>query len=198
MELEEMQLVWSEMNQQLAQQKKLTDKIIIDMTQQKYDQKLKTISTFETIGAIVCFCFFILVLINFGKLDTWYLMLCGLFCLAFYLFFPIAILRSIRQLRQLNLSENNYKTTLLKYAKRKKQFLLLQKAGIICSFLLLIACLPVVVKIFDEKDIFLSGDVWIWYLPIGMTFLFLLSRWGYNAYDRITDSAENLIKELEH
>ena len=41
MELEEMQTVWSQMSDQLEQQQKLTDKIIIDMTQQKFKNRFK-------------------------------------------------------------------------------------------------------------------------------------------------------------
>ena len=41
MELEEMKVLWQEMSQQVEKQKSLTDKLIIEMTQQKYAQKFE-------------------------------------------------------------------------------------------------------------------------------------------------------------
>ncbi|RKM87681.1 hypothetical protein D7036_24890, partial [Aquimarina sp. BL5] len=55
MELEEMKEVWSEISGQLEKQKKLTDKMIIMMTQEQYRKKWNKIAYPEILGTIICF-----------------------------------------------------------------------------------------------------------------------------------------------
>ena len=79
MELEEIQATWAQMGRELEKQKRLTNEIIVQMTQQRYSGRFDRISTYETIGAALCFAVVVLILANFGKLDTWYLKACGVF-----------------------------------------------------------------------------------------------------------------------
>lgn len=196
MEIEEMKSLWQDLGEQHNSQKKLTKQIIMDMTQEKYNDKFKTILTLESMGAIVCLLFFLLIAVNFGKLDTWYLMLCGMICATFYLFFPIISLRSILKLKRINLAQNNYKDTIIKYTVRRRQFLKIQRVGLGLCFVMLISCLPVTCKIFGGKDIFLDRDIWLWYLPIGIVGLALFARWGYQSYQSITYKAEIILQEI--
>lgn len=197
MELEEMKILWEEMSQDLEQQKNLTDKIIIDMTNERFKNKMRSISGPETMGAIVCFGMALFLAINFMKLDTWYLILCGAFTLGFLTLLPFFSLRSIYKMRHINLADENVKQTLLNFSKAKSQFLLIQKLGVILSFVLVITSLPVASKILNGTDIFTKPEVLSWFIPAGFIFLFFFGRWGYNCYVNITNSAENLLKELE-
>jgi len=52
MEIEEIKALWSEMSDQLEQQKKLTNEIIMSMTQERYSNKFRTISKYETIHMV--------------------------------------------------------------------------------------------------------------------------------------------------
>ena len=83
MELEELRNEWQEMSKEIEKQKILTDKLIIDMTEKKYKNKLKSISIPETIGTVICFAAAIYIFINFSLLDTWYMQLSGLFTALF-------------------------------------------------------------------------------------------------------------------
>lgn len=198
MDLDEMQALWQDMSQELEKQKKLTDKLIIDMTQERYNNKFRTISKYESLGAVACFGFLLMIVLNFQKLDTWYLMLCGLISIAIFFILPILSLSSIYQLRRINLREGSYKDVLLQYTKGKRRFLLIQQLGIGLSFVILFTVLPIATKILDNKDIFLDGKVWSWYLPFGLIFLFFFARWGYGCYKNIANSAEQLlINELQ-
>ena len=197
MELEEMKILWEEMSQDLEQQKNLTDKIIIDMTNERFKNKMRSISGPETMGAIICLGTALYLAINFGKLDTWYLLLSGVFTLGFLTLLPFFSLRSIYKMRHINLADGNVKQTLLNFSKAKSQFLLIQKLGVIFSFVLVITSLPVASKIMNDTDIFTKPEVLFWYIPAGFIFLFFFGRWGYNCYVGITNSAENLLKELE-
>lgn len=198
MELEEMKSLWQGMSKELKQQQKLTDKIIIDMTKVKYQNKIQAISTPESIGAVICLLMAVILLVNLEKLDTWYLMTSGLFSVVFLIFLPVFSLRSISKLKNINIQQNDYKQTLLEFSKRKNHFLKVQKIGVLFSFIFLIVCLPVTIKIIDNKDIFLGSKIWYWYLPIGILFLFFFSRWGYNYYSNITRTAEKVLEEIQN
>ena len=197
MELDELRNEWQEMSIELEKQKILTDQLIIDMTQEKYNSKLKAISIPETIGTLVCFAAAIYIFINFDKLDTWYMQLSGLFTALFCIVLPILSLRSIFGMKKLNISTSNYKQSLERFAKNKKQFVWIQKVSFYLSFVLVIVSLPVVAKLMNGKDLFLESKVWLWYVPFGFAFLYFFSKWVFRHYKRTTDSAEDLLKELD-
>ena len=199
MELEEMKTLWQEMSQQVEQQKKLTDTLIMDMTQQKYTQKFSKITTYESIGAAICFIMAILILVNFNKLNTWYLAACGIFTLSYLLTLPILVLRSLKTIRSINISSASYKESIVGFAKAKKQLLLIQKLGMYVNFILFLAIIPVSSKLLGDKDIFITGgSLWKYgFIVIVAIAMIFVSRWGYGCYKNITNSAENILKEIE-
>ncbi|UZR95214.1 hypothetical protein [Chondrinema litorale] len=197
MELEEMQNLWTEMSQKMGKQQSLTDKIITDMIQQKYRNRFDKISTYETIGAVVCFIAAILMIVNFGKLDTWYFVLSGGFSIAYLLVLPVIVLNSLNKIKRLNIAQNTYKQTILAFAKAKKQLLQVQKTGIYLNVIFVAVFMPVVGKLFHDKDVFLESNLVYIYIPLMMVFLFFFSKWGYSCYTNITSSAEKVLQELE-
>tara|TARA_R110000868_G_scaffold4211_10_gene26551 strand:- start:8360 stop:8959 length:600 start_codon:yes stop_codon:yes gene_type:complete len=199
MELQEMQETWREMSLELEKQKKLTATIIIKMTQEKYKNKFRTITVFETIGTVICFIAALFILLNFTKLDTWYLVACGLITLGYLTILPILVLRSLYRIKNLNLISKNYKETLYSYTKEKKQLLLLQKLGVFGSFLVLFSSLPVFSKISSNKDFFkMDLGLSFYIILIGvLIFFYFFTQWGYKSYMKITTSAELILNELE-
>ncbi|MET6990592.1 hypothetical protein [Sediminicola arcticus] len=197
MDLEEIQAVWSEMSDQLKHQKKLTDKIILDMTQDRYTRKFRTISIAETFGAIICFIAALYMLFYFNTLDIWYLQVCGVLSIAFLIGLPIVTLRSLKNIQKINITEKNIKDTLISYSKAKNKVLMIQRLGIYLSFIFMMTCLPVFSKLMKGKDIFQQGTFPLWYVVIMGVFIALFARWGYACYKKTTNSAEALLKELE-
>ena len=197
MELEELRNEWQEMSKELGKQKILTDKLIIDMTQEKYNTKLRLISIPETIGTFICFAAAIYIFVNFYKLDTWYMQLSGIFSALFCIVLPILSMRSIFGMQKINMSTSNFKQSLERFAKNKKQFVLIQKVSFYLNFILVIVSLPVVAKLMNGKDLFLESKVWLWYIPFGFIFLYFFSKWVFKHYKKTTDSAESLLKELD-
>ncbi len=197
MDLDEIQKVWSEMTDQLEKQKKLTDKVIIQMTQERYKNKFDKITFYETIGAVVCFTAALYLIVNLGKLDTWYLLACGIFTVVFLVLLPIITLGLLGKMRHMNIVNKSFKETIIDYTKAKNQLLLMQKVGIYLSFVLMFTSLPVFSKIMNDKDLFLQGKTLLVYIPVMAIFLFFFTRWGYKCYRNITNSAENILKELE-
>ncbi len=198
MELEEMQIVWSQMSAQLEHQKKLTNKLIMEMIQQRFKAKIGIISKYEGMGAIVCFSAAILLLFQMEKLDTWYLMAAGLFTLLYLIVVPILALLSVSAMRRINLTRNSYRDTVADYVKKQKHFLLTQRVAIYFNFILLLVSLPVVFKVFKNEDLFVSNiQLMYWYIPVMTVFLILFSRWGYGKYKSVTTSASRILEELE-
>jgi len=199
MELEEMKTLWSEMSQEIEKQQRLTDKLIIDMTQERYTSKFSKIQMYESIGALVCFSIAFFIIANLGKLDTWYLMTFGGIAVAFLILMPILVLRSINRIKRLNIATNSYKETIIGFTRAKKELLSTQRFGIYLSFVIVLVIMPVTSKILNNKDFFIMDHgVRLWILvPILFLFLFFFSRWGYGCYKSITNSAENILNELE-
>jgi hypothetical protein len=196
MELEEMQKVWAEMSEERQKQARLTDKLIIMMTQQQYRNRLSKIAVPETIGAVVSFSIVLLILVNFGKYDTGYLLASGISSAAILVALPILSLRAIHKMNNLNIGGNSYRQTLIEFAKRKRQFLLVQKLSFYLGLVLTIVCLPVMSKIMGGKEIHIKSGAWLWFLPaVGVFILFF--RWVYGCYARTTDRMEDLLKEVE-
>jgi len=199
MELEEMQTVWSQMSGQLEQQKKLTEKIIIDMTQQKFKNRFSTLSFYESIGAGVCFVAVVFILLNLEKMNTWYLMTASILSILSLLILPIFSLRSLFGMKNLNLTTNSYKDTLIQFIKKKKQMLLVQRLSAVFSVILMWLITPVFSMAFNNKDFFQqehSTGLLIFYAVVTIGVLFF-ARWGFRCYKRITARAEADLKELE-
>lgn len=197
MTLEDMQNVWSEMTEKMENQKRLTDKLILEMTQVKFKNKISSIAKFESGGAIICFIAALFLALNLSKLDVWYLMTSGIIVLLYLIFVPFMVLRSVNRMNAINLAQNSFKQSLVDFTRRKKHFFLLQRVGIVLNFVLMVLILPVFSKIFNDKNVFTDGsDLWYWYLPIMILFLVPFSIWGYRSYIRITASAHKLLEDL--
>lgn len=198
MDLEELQLAWTQMSEQLENQKKLTDKIILQMTQDKYKNKFNKITIFESFGAILCFVAALYVIVNFYKLDTWYLIACGIFTLLFYLVMPVLVLRSLFKIKHMNIISTTYSETLIRYTKEKNRLLLLQKIGIVASLVMVFTVAVVFAKIVSDKDFFLVERSLGNYVAIvlSIVLIFFVARWGYNGYKKVTQSAEDILKQL--
>ncbi len=197
MELEELQATWTQMSQELEKQKRLTNEIILRMTQQRFSNKFSKVRRYEMAGAFICYLAALYIIFHFNKLDTWYLQLSGVISLVFLILLPILVLNALGKIQGIDVANGSYRDTLVKFTKAKNRLLLWQRMGIYGSFLFVLTSLPVFSMIMKGKDIFLNHEVWLWYLPTMMIFLFLFSRWAYGCYKGITNSAENILKELE-
>ncbi len=169
------------------------------MTQEKYKNKFKTVTTYETIGAFVCFSIAILFIMNFGKLDTWYLKACGILSLSYLIVLPILVLKALISIKTLDISKNSYKANLSHYVKAKNKLLRLQKIGMGVGLLSMFFIVPVFSKISSNKNVFDIGlkteQVILLTITVLVTIVFCV--WAYKGYKRLTLSAQELIKDLE-
>ena len=199
MELDEMKILWGEMSERVEEQKILTDKLIMEMTQERYTKRFSKISIYETIGSIICFVAAIILIMNFTKLDTWYLIVMGAFTLGYLILLPILTLTSLNGLRKVKITDKDYKGVLVVFEKAKNRLLFIQRLGIVFNFILMMALIPVAAKITNDNDVFMMDNkLWYYSMMFVMAGVVLfVSRWGYKCYKGITASAENVLKELE-
>ena len=198
MELEELKNIWQQMSLQIEQQKKLNDKMIMDMTKIKFKNKISTIFQYEAIGSIICFIALITLLWNIQIFDTWPLQICAALSIMILAGIPILSLASVYRMQNINFTTHTYKGTLIEFTRKRSQFLMAQRWGIALSGILLFTILPVSLKIAKGKDFFAGDNPNIlWFLPIGLIFLFFITRWGYRCYSAITRNAETILSELD-
>jgi hypothetical protein len=197
MQLEEIKILWEEMSADIEKQKKITDALIIKMTKADYRNKINKIWVPEATASLVCFACALGLLVNLQKLNTWYLLLSGIIAVLILILLPVLSIRAICTIRSVNISGNNYKESLLKYAKGKIQFVFAQKLSFYLGAILMLVILPVMSKLIDGKDIFIATRLWLWY-AIAFPFFYGLSRWIFKSYIKITTDAENILNELEH
>ncbi|MDP2528070.1 hypothetical protein [Maribacter dokdonensis] len=199
MELEELQSAWTKMSDELDQQKKLTNKIILDMTKQKYQNKFTTITKYESLGALVCFAIALFVIFNFNKLDTWYLQACGAFTLLFLIVLPVSVLSTLKKIKNIDILNGSYKENLKVYVHTKNRLLRLQQIGIVVGFIGLFFIVPVTSKIISNKNVFLNSlkTEQIITLTIILVAMAFFCNWAYKGYKKITRSAQELLQDLE-
>jgi cytochrome c biogenesis protein CcdA len=199
MEIEELQAAWLQMSNELNQQKKLTNDIILNMTQEKYKNKFKTVTTYETMGAFICFCIAVFFIMKFGKLDTWYLKACGILSLSYLIVLPVLVLRALKKIKTLDISKNSYKANLIHYIKAKNRLLRLQQIGMALGLLGMFFIVPVFSKISSNKNVFEIGlkteQIVLLTITILVTIVFCV--WAYKGYQRLTLSAQELLKDLK-
>lgn len=197
MELEEMKTVWQDLTKELNQQKKLTNKIILKMTQQEYKSKINKIAIPEVIGSVFCFGMAITLLVNLPLYHNPLTMACGIVSIVILLALPVASLRSIRRLNSINLTQNSYKETLMEYRLGRRQLKVVQQVGFVLSFFLLFTSLPPLSMIMKGKDLFAESSTWLWYVPFGVLFFALFTFYVYRCYKSIIHSTDQLIEDLE-
>ena len=199
MELEEMKSLWTQMSAQLDEQKSLTQKLIVGMTQQRYSARFDKLFRIEATAAIVCLVGALYVVLNFGQLDSWYYQLIGVFTLLGLVGLPLIVLSSIQHMRGFDIAARNYKDTLVEYARRKQRFLLIQRASTGVSLMLALIVLPLASKLIKGEDFFAqSHNIFLWvFIGAEMIALIFFARWGYRCYKSISQSAENTLLELE-
>jgi len=197
MELDDMKTAWTDLSTQIEKQKQLTDKLIMTMTEERYKNKLSKIHTPELIATFVCIGLVVLIATHYHRYDTLFLQACAIFSIGFFLIMPMLSLRSIRRAQNLDILNKDHKQVLEEYAHAKRGILSVQKLSFYLSFILMIAALPVMLKIMaPEKTI--KPEVWYWYLPVTMTlFIYFAKKRVYRYYEKMATQAGELIKEIE-
>jgi hypothetical protein len=199
MELTDMKSMWTEMTQQMEEQQKLTDKLVMDMTRLKYTRKFDKVILTESIGGLICFASLIYIMLNFEKFDTWYLILCGGLAVFVSLVLPVYLIHSLINMRKVKLEKGNFKEALVDFGKAKNRLNIARKSGAVLCFILAIVIVPVCAKLLNDIDVFASDQIDNLYftIPFMLVLLTVFMIFGFYSYKNITKSAEDLLLELE-
>lgn len=197
MELDELKFSWEALSEKLEKQQKLNSKLIEQMTNQTYRNRLNNIARPESVASIFTFIIAIFLAFNFGKLDTLLLQIFGGLSVFFLIIMPVLSLKSIRGLRTIKVSLATYANTLKEFAVKKIRFQKFQKLNVRVSFLFMIVFAPVSIKLLAGKDVSQSISFWLIAVPVSAIFLFFFSRWTLRHYDNTLQKAEELLHEVE-
>jgi len=197
MELDDLKNDWESATSQASKQPVLTSKIIHQMTQKKYQSKIKKIKYPELIGAIVCILGLSFVAFNFNKLDTIFLKSVGVLTILLLLIMPVLSFLSLTQFNSAENFDKPYIEIIKQFANQKLRFLKYQKANAFLSYLLLVTVIILLPKFFYGKDISFSKSFWIFAFSFGYIFLLFFSKRVKKFYSNSLKQAEELLKEIE-
>ena len=197
MELDELKSSWETLSKKMEKQQQLNSKLIEQMTNQNYKNRLNNIARPEFIGSIICFIMAIALIWNFSTLNTLLLQICGGFSILFLTVIPVLSLQSIRGLQTINMSLSTYKNTLKEFSVQKIRFQKIQKLNVILSFIFIVTFAPVSVKLIAGKDISQNITLWLTILPVSVIVLFFVSKWVLRHYNNTLTKAEELLTEIE-
>ena len=146
-------------------------------------------------GSVVCAASVLYIVINFQKLNTWYLVVCGITALLILLALPTLSLKAIKKLYGINISRRNYKQSLAYYTNAKKQFVFAQKLTFYLGPILILAILPVMTMLIGDKDFFKVPNTWMVY-TLSFPFFYPFAKWVFKSYSKTVADGENMLKEL--
>lgn len=158
MDLDEMKMAWSDMSVQLEQQKKLTDSIILKMTQEKSSSRLGRIIAAETIGVYFTIGALFYVILNFNKFDNWLEITGGIGTLAIMLLGIVFGLKIIRKAKQIDLTKHDLNTTLAYFTSFKSTLGFYKKLSIVTNVIGPIFIFPAAFALFSDKDLLENPD----------------------------------------
>lgn len=199
MELEELQATWTQMSEELEKQKRLTNEIILKMTQRDYKDRLNKVTVPEKISTVITLGMALLLLFKFNELDTLLLRICGVITLAMLIILPIISLRYLLQMHTIDFVNGSYTEGIKAFAKSKQRYQKFLKLTVYLGFVLMLIIIPVISKIFNGKDIFAESEnnFWLWFVPIGTCFYYLFSRRVINCYSNNIKKAGDILEELK-
>ncbi|TFG76411.1 MAG: hypothetical protein E4H26_04580 [Flavobacteriales bacterium] len=197
MELEDIQATWAQMSDQLEKQKRLTNDIIMKMAQQEYKNRFDKILGYETLGALVTYVAAALILFKFKELDTLPLQICGVLTLIIMVVLPFYSLKYLRELKNTDLADKNYKETITVFTKRKQRYNRLLKLSVYLGFVLMLFIIPVTNKLFNGKDVFAAPieKFWLWFVPIGFVLYYFFTKRILGCYTANIKKAEQVLKD---
>ena len=153
MDLDEMKLAWSEMSQQIEQQKKLTNDIILKMTQEKSSSRLNRIVVMESFGVLMTAVILVVIAKNFGRLENWVEIAGGIGTLGILTFAVVFGIRLIRQARGINLFKQSFTETLKRFNAFTKILGFYKRISIIINAASPLFMFPVAFGMFTEIDL---------------------------------------------
>lgn len=197
MELDEMKSLWADLSLQVEKQDKIQKEILLQITKQKFRSNMNGIRIPEILGSLVCAGYAMYFLSRFGDFELWYNQIFALIAIFFMIALPTASLTAIKGMRNIKLDSEAPAKLLEKFSKSKIRFWKTQRYGMIFGAILMISILPPLVELNGSEEIIYKPWFWGIYVPGGLIYMLVFSRWVLKKYRAVINSSENMLKELE-
>ncbi|MCB0634363.1 MAG: hypothetical protein R2824_18980 [Saprospiraceae bacterium] len=196
-EFDQLKAIWSEMSNKLDQQKKLTDQLILQMAHEKSSSRLHRIITMESVGVIAVVIFLFILLSRFHYLSNWLQIGGGILSILTFLISLIIGIRIIVQARKIDLIRNSYQQNINYFYNLKKTLRFYKRLSIVLNILLPFFLIPVVFKLFLNKDLLTDpasfGNALLSFALIIPLALYLIIRF----YRRQISQVKEAINEID-
>lgn len=197
MELEDLKNSWNEATSQTEKSESINLKKIDQMTQNRYNSKMKKITYPELIGTVISFSGAIYLGLHFYKLQTIFLQVLGILVLLYMVLAPIASLILLFQFNQIVDVNKPYIETLKKFAIQKIRFYKFQKYNALFGYILLGFLMILLPPLFGIKSHNLNKYFWSITIFLSYIFFYFFSKWGLKSYKKILQQSEKLLQELQ-
>lgn len=197
MDLDEMKAVWSDLSDQLAQQKKTNQDIILKMTQEKSSSRLGRIIMMETVGLTVSLGMLVYLILNFQKLDYWSSIAGGIGMIFILLLGIVFGIRIIRQAQKIDVMQNSFSVVTQDFNQLKKILGQYKKLSIWMAVVSPSVCIPLFYDLFRDKSI--EDD--IRGVAIGVIFAALLTplilKFFFWYYSRNVSQVKKALNDID-
>jgi len=197
MELEELKNLWEGMSDRLQQQEQHTKKLLEEITEHKYQSKLRMVKTSETLGAVICFLGALYLILNFPKIEPLAEQIFAILAIVLLFSLPVISLMGLKAMQRLPVSSKTYLETVTSFRKSRVQFIRFQRLTVSFGLFLLVISIPVLASI---KGIDLSTTEHFWTLtfPMGIVAFCVFAFWVLKSYTKSLKAAEQLLSEINN
>lgn len=197
MELDEMKSLWADLSLQVEKQDKIQKELLLEITKQKFRNKMNGIRIPEILGSLVCVGYAMYFLARFGDIELWYNQVFALVTILIMIALPAASLSAIKGMRDIRIESETPAAMVEKFIKNKVRFWNVQRYGIFLGATVMITILPPLTELNGSIDAIATPVFWMIYIPVGLVFLFLFSRWLLKKYKGVIDSSEKMLQEMD-
>ena len=197
MELDDFKNTWDDISNKVKVNQSFNLKQFDKMNKTKFQSSLNKILFPEIFGAAFCIGFAIYIGYNFTKLETIAYQIVGIITILLFIILPVISLISILQLYKVADLNKPYSETLKDFAIGKMKFCKLQKLNLALCYLLVVAVILLVTRLFGRNEITDSKYFFVMTFGFGLSFLIIFSKWVAKHYNKRIRQTEDLLKELQ-
>lgn len=192
-----MKSLWADLSLQVEKQDKIHKELLMEITKQKFRNKLNSIRIPEILGSMVCVGYAMYLLARFADFELWYNQVFALVTIFIMIALPVASLTAIKGMRNLRLDKESPATILNKFTKSKIRFWNVQRYGMIFGAIVMLTLIPPLAELNGSGEMISNPVFWLIYIPAGLVFMYLFSRWALKKYKGVIDSSERMLRDIE-
>ncbi|TXE13314.1 hypothetical protein [Algoriphagus aquimarinus] len=197
MELDEMKSLWADLSLQVEKQDKIQKELLMEITKQKFRSSLNSVRIPEILGSIVCAGYAMYFLSRFSDFEIWYNQVFALVNIFIMIALPVASLTAIKGMRSVRIDLEAPAVILEKFNKSKIRFWKVQRYGMILGAVLLFTLIPPLTELNGSIEKIQNPTFWMIYIPSGLLFIFLLTRFVYKKYKGTIEASEKMLRQID-